>query len=133
MTRKTVAKRRTITKEQRRVIKTCVKRGYSANKTQKQLQKRHIGVRREALLKEIRKTRRAKAYRRKRVPRNYYPPTRAWRAPRISLGLRQITLTGWHFGKMIEKKRLGSGKELQKFVMEELEGDYWDARPTITS
>ena len=126
-------KRRTITKEQRRVIKTCVKRGYSANKTQKQLQKRHIGVRREVLLKEIRKIRRVTAYRRKHVSRNYYPPIRAWRAPGISLGPRQITLTGKHLGKNVEKKRVGSGKELQKFVMEEIEGDYWDARPAITS
>lgn len=135
MTRKKGIKRGTITQTQRRAIKTYVKRGYSANKIQKQLQKRHIGIRRKTLLIEIHKIRRVKAHRRKYIPREYrYPPIIPWRkARKISVGLRRIILTGWHQGKKVEKKRFGSGKQLRIFVIEELEGDYWDARPTITS
>jgi hypothetical protein len=135
MTRKKGIKRGTVSKTQRRAIKTYVKRGYSANKIQKQLQKRHIGIRRKALLKEIRKIRRVKAHRRKYIPREYrYPPIMPWRkARKISVGLRRIILTGWHRGKRVEKKRFGSGRELRNFVMEELGGGYWDARPKITS
>jgi hypothetical protein len=135
MTRKKGIKRETVTKTQRRAIKTYVKRGYSANKIQKQLQKRHIGIRRKTLLKEIHKIRRVKAHRRKYIPRNYYyPPTIPRRkARKISVGLRRIILTGWHRGKRVEKKRFGSGRELRMFVIEELGGGYWDARPKITS
>jgi hypothetical protein len=66
-------KRTTITKTQRKAIKTYVKQGLSANKIQKQLQKQHLGIRRKTLLSEIRKLKRQKPKvdRQKYTPRKY--------------------------------------------------------------
>jgi hypothetical protein len=53
-------KHKTVTKQQRKAIRTYVKQGLSSNKIQKRLQKRHLGLRRKVLLAEIRKVKRRK-------------------------------------------------------------------------
>lgn len=66
-------KPKSITKQQTKAIQGYVKRGLSANKIQKRLQKRHLGIRRKVLLAEIRKLKRQKpkADRKKYTPRKY--------------------------------------------------------------
>ena len=66
-------KRNTITKTQHKAIRTYVKQGFSANKIQKNLSKRGLGIRRKTLLAEIRKIKRQKPMvdRLKYTPRKY--------------------------------------------------------------
>ncbi|MFX0199609.1 MAG: hypothetical protein ACFFCW_26095 [Candidatus Hodarchaeota archaeon] len=66
-------KRSTITKRQRKAIRTYVKQGISANKIQKKLSKQGLGIRRKTLLSEVRKLKRQKprADRKKYTPHKY--------------------------------------------------------------
>ena len=66
-------KPKTITKQQIKAIRGYVKQGLSANKIQKMLQKRHLGIRRKVLLAEVRKLKgkKPKADRQKYTPRKY--------------------------------------------------------------
>lgn len=86
---KTKRKRKGVSKQQRTAIRTYVKQGYSANKIQKRLQKQHLGIRRKALLTEIRKIKgqKPKANSFKYTPKKYRkmvkelaPPRRVRRA-----------------------------------------------------
>ena len=62
-----------ISKQRIKTIRTYVKQGYSSNKIQKKLQKQHMGMRRKALLSEIRKIKghKPKANSYKYTPKKY--------------------------------------------------------------
>jgi hypothetical protein len=127
-----------ITKQQRTAIHGYVKKGYSANQIQIRLKNRHLGLRRKVLLAEIRtiKHQAPKTEIVKYIPKKY---ARArWRAratrPRLRpLGEKQVILTGLHKGKLVSKTRYGSGKDLFRFVKDEMTGDFWDEKPHIHS
>jgi hypothetical protein len=119
-------KHKTVTKQQRKAIKTYVKQGLSSNNIQKILQKRHLGLRRKVLLAEIRKVKHRKpkmnAY--KYTPKKYcgvsgrygYPSKR-----RRFVG-RQVAVYG--YAKTMRHPRAysarfefyGSGRELRQAV-----------------
>ncbi|MBT0159921.1 hypothetical protein G4O51_08045 [Candidatus Bathyarchaeota archaeon A05DMB-2] len=115
-----------------------VKKGYSANRIQKQLQAQHLGIRRKTLLAEIRRVKGqpSKAETVKYIPKKYARARWKARAKRIKfepIRGKQVTLTGLHKGKLISKTQHGSGKDLFRFVKDEMTGDYWDEKPHIHS
>lgn len=119
-------------------IKGYVQRGYSANKIQNQLKAQHLGIRRKVLLAEVRRVKGqpSKAETVKYIPKKYAKARWKARAKRIRLrplGEKQVTLTGLHKGKLISKTQHGSGKDLYRFVRDEMTGDYWDEKPHIHS
>jgi hypothetical protein len=132
------------TEKQKIAIKSYVKKGYSANKIQINLKNRHMGIRRKMLLAEVRrfKGQPSKAETVKYIPKKYARPAR-WRGkarvkalPRKRLrwlGEKQVTLVGKHKGKLVIEKKRGSGKELYRFIKDEMTGDYWDEKPHIHS
>jgi hypothetical protein len=143
-----MTKKTRITKAQQKAIRGYVRRGYSANRIQKALSKRHIGMRRQVLLKHIRSVKKVTRV----VPRKKYVPTperrvgrvkyipRKYRVPRPYPKIpttKQITLVGKHHGKKVEKTKTGSGKELYLFVKREMhkynEGEFWDTKPKVIS
>jgi IS30 family transposase len=127
-----------LTKQQKEAIKGYVKKGYSANQIQVNLKNRHMGIRRKVLLAEVRrgKGQPSKAETVKYIPKKYARARWRARVKRIRLrplGEKQVTLTGLHKGKLISKTQRGSGKELYRFVLDEMTGDYWDEKPHIHS
>jgi hypothetical protein len=92
-------KRKTVTKQQRKAIRTYVKQGLSANKIQKRLQKRHLGIRRKVLLEEIRKVkhRRPKANAFKYTPKKYRRVSRKYGYPskKRRFAGRQVAVYGY--------------------------------------
>jgi hypothetical protein len=130
-----------LTQQQTKAIQSYVKKGDSANKIQRKLRERNIGLRRKTLLAEIRrlKGQSPKAGTVKYIPKKYvkarmkvrvYAPSRKrlrW------LGGRHVTLVGRHYGKRVVKTQHGSGKDLYRFVMDEMTGDYWDEKPRVFS
>jgi|GEM_PF-4055867 len=73
---------RKINMKQRSMIQYYVRRGYSANKVQKQLSKQHLGLRRKVLLRQIREFKRKPS---KPHVEKYYPRARMQR--RIKRGI----------------------------------------------
>lgn len=127
-----------LTKQQKEAIKGYVKKGYSANQIQVNLKNRHMGIRRKVLLAEVRRVKGqpSKAETVKYIPKKYARARWRARVKRIRLrplGEKQVTLTGLHKGKLISKTQRGSGKELYRFVLDEMTGDYWDEKPHIHS
>lgn len=116
-----MAKRKTVTKQQRKAIGTYVKQGLSSNKIQKRLQKRHLGLRRQVLLAEIRKVKRKKpkANTYKYTPRKYrkrrtsYP----FKARRRFFGGHQIAGYGTVHGQSRRIQVYGSGKQLYRVML----------------
>ena len=129
---------KSLSEQQKNAIRDYIKKGYSANQIQVNLKNRHMGIRRKVLLAEVRKVKgqAPKAETVKYIPKKY---ARArWRArakrPRLRpLGEKQVTLIGLHKGKLISKTQRGSGKDLYRFVKDEMTGDYWDEKPHIHS
>ena len=129
---------KSLSEQQKTAIQSYVKKGYSSTRIQKSLSERHMGLRRKVLLAEIRRVKgqAPKAETVKYIPKKY---ARArWRArakrPRLRpLGEKQVTLIGLHKGKLISKTQRGSGKDLYRFVKDEMTGDYWDEKPHIHS
>jgi hypothetical protein len=125
-------------------IRGYVQRGYSANKIQEKLKAQHLGIRRKELLAEVRRAKNQpkKPNTVKYIPKKYARPAR-WRGkarvkalPRKRLrwlGEKQVTLVGKHKGKLVIEKKRGSGKELYRFIKDEMTGDYWDEKPHIHS
>jgi hypothetical protein len=114
-------KRKTVTKQQRKAIRTYVKQGLSSNKIQKSLQRRNIGLRRKVLLEEVRKVKRKKPranayrytprkYRKRRTP--YHSQTR-----RQFYGGHQIAGYGTVHGQSRRIQVYGSGKQLYKVML----------------
>jgi biopolymer transport protein ExbB/TolQ len=141
-----LTKKRGVAQRQRRIraIRTYVRRGYSSRTIQRKLQKRHLGIRRQVLLREIRKARRvrAKPRRERYVPRKYrtrlaVPVWERRARRRISVGYKHVTLEGFLHGKRKRKVLTGSGRTLYTFVRNEIgkvgEKDGWDSRPRISS
>lgn len=135
-------KHKTVTKQQRKAIRTYAKQGLSANKIQKRLQKRHLGLRRKVLLAEIRKVKRRKPKANivKYIPKKYAKArwkARAEASQRRRLRLqqvtKQVTLIGRHNGKRTVKTRYGKGRDLYRFVFKEMTGDFWDEKPYVES
>lgn len=129
------------TKRQKEAILGYVKKGYSANQIQVNLKNRHMGIRRKVLLAEIRRVKgqAPKAETVKYTPKKYAKAR--WKArtkalPRIRLrplGEKRVVLSGLHNKKLVTKTRYGSGKDLYRFVRDEMTGDYWDEKPHIHS
>lgn len=115
-------KRKAISKQQRKAIRTYVKQGLSSNKIQKRLQKRHLGLRRKVLLAEIRKVKRKKpkANTDKYTPKKYRRPVRKYGYPskKRRFAGRQVAVYG--YAKTTRHPRAysarfefyGSGKDL---------------------
>jgi len=97
-----------------------------------------MGLRRKTLLVEVRRVKgqAPKAETVKYIPKKYARARWKARAKRIRLrplGKKQVTLTGLHKGKLISKTQRGSGKDLYRFILKEMRGDYWDEKPHIHS
>jgi len=120
-----MVRERVLTKAQLKTIQEGIRRGYSANKIQKQLQQLRIGIRRQDLLRCIRI---AKSIRIK-LPRPRYVPRFVPRKPAV----KAITLIGRHRGRKMMKRVSGTGRQLYNFVVSEMLGDYLDTPPEIVS
>jgi hypothetical protein len=120
-----------INRRREKAIRTYVRKGYSANKIQKKLQKQGLGTRRKDFLAKVRRIKRVKGRvveREKYVPRKY---VKISIIPIITT--KHVTLTGKHHHKRTSKTKIGSGRELFNFVRKELTSGFWDAKPKIES
>ena len=133
---------KTITKQQREAIRGYVEKGYSANQIQVNLKNRRMGIRRKVLLAEVRKVKgqKLKAGTAKYIPKKYAQAPRVKAPPRkrlrpffAQIQEKQVTIIGRHYGKRIIKKQYGKGRDLYRFVMDEMTGDYWDEKPKVFS
>ena len=129
---------KSLSEQQKNAIRDYIRKGYSANQIQVNLKNRHMGIRRKVLLAEVRRVKgqapRAETV--KYTPKKYAKARWRARAKRIRLrplGEKQVTLTGLHKGKLISKTQRGSGKDLYRFVKDEMTGDYWDEKPSVHS
>ena len=109
--------------------------GYSANKIQKTLQQEHIGLRRTELLRQVRESKNqpAKPSVENYVPRKYRELRPKYRTRIASLRTKQVTLEGRHYGERVSKKARGSGRQLYRWIIEEMDSDFWDAKPQVFS
>ena len=116
-----------VTIEQIERIRQLSREGYSANQIQRKLQQEHIGSRRTTLSERARESKRQPV---QHSVESYIPRRRA----RIE-GLRgkQVTLIGRHRGKRAVKQVRGSGRQLYRWIVDEMESDFWDAKPTVVS
>ena len=127
---------KSLSEQQKTAIRSYIKKGYSANQIQVNLKNRHMGIRRKVLLAEVRKIKGqpSKAETGKYIPKKYVR-TR-WRAraelERI-LETKHVTVTGKHKGDLVSKTRSGKGKDLYRWVLDEMTGGYWDKKPIVHS
>ena len=95
-----------------------------------------MGIRRKVLLAEIRrdKGQPSKAETFKYIPKKYLRARWLARAEleRI-LETKQVTITGKHKGDSVTKTRRGKGKDLYRWVLDEMTGGYWDKKPIVHS
>jgi hypothetical protein len=120
-------KNKTVTRQQRKAIRSYVKQGLSSNKIQKSLQRRNLGLRRKVLLEEIRKVKNRKpkvnAY--KYTPKKYrrvVSEKYGYPAKKRRFAGRQVAVYG--YAKTMRHPRAysarfefyGSGKELRQAV-----------------
>jgi hypothetical protein len=133
---------KTVTKQQKEAIRSYVKNGYSANQIQIKLKNQHLGLRRIVLLAEVRKVKgqKLKAGTAKYIPKKYAQAPRVKAPPRkrlrpffAQIQEKQVTIIGRHYGKRIIKKHYGKGRDLYRFVKDEMTGDYWDEKPQVFS
>jgi hypothetical protein len=127
-----LAKSRAVTKQQKKTIRTYVKQGLSSNKIQKRLQERHLGLRRQVLLAEIRNIKhgkpRANTY--KYTPKKYRRVSGkyGYSSKRRRFGGRQVAVYG--YAKTMRHPRAysarfefyGSGRELFQAVRQAHKG-----------
>ena len=133
---------KTVAKRQEEAIRSYVKKGYSANQIQIKLKNQHLGLRRIVLLAEVRKVKgqKLKAETAKYIPKKYSqaprvkaPPIKRLRPFFTQIQEKKVTIIGRHYGKRIIKKQYGKGRDLYRFVKDEMTGDYWDEKPRIHS
>jgi hypothetical protein len=133
---------RPISKRQIKAIRSYVKKGYSANQIQVKLKNQHIGIRRKVLLTKIRiiKHQKPKAETVKYIPKKYAQAPRVKAPPRkrlrpffAQIQEKQVTVIGRHYGKRIIKKHYGKGRDLYRFVINEMASGYWDEKPQVFS
>lgn len=107
-----MTRKRGITEKQKQAIKTYVSKGYSANKIQKKLQQRHMGMRRQRLLRYNR------IYRRKapQYPTQKYTRYK-YRAPKIGFLGKQLAVYGSEHGKSKRIQMSGSGYQLYQAML----------------
>lgn len=121
---------RPITEKQKQAIKFYVSKGYSANKIQKKLQQRHMGMRRQRLLRYNRIYRRQVP---KAHPEKYHPHPQRQPMP----FQKTVTLRGRWKGEPKIRHKTGTGRDLYNFVRNEMakaeEGKGWDAKPDVFS
>jgi hypothetical protein len=121
-------KPKTVTKQQRKAIRSYVKKGITANKIQKRLRARHMGMRRTVLLSQIRKVKhqKPKANRLKHTPKKYQRMTSGVPHPsrerRQTMSGRQVAVYGYARTRRNPRpysarfEFYGSGKDLFKAV-----------------
>jgi len=133
---------KSLSEQQKNAIQIYVKKGYSSTRIQKSLSERHMGLRRKVLLAEIRRVKgqAPKAETAKYIPKKYAQAPRVKAPPRkrlrpffAQIQEKQVTIIGRHYGKRIIKKQYGKGRDLHRFVKDEMTGDYWDEKPQVFS
>jgi hypothetical protein len=126
---------KTITKQQKEAIQSYIKKGYSANQIQIKLKNQHLGLRRTVLLAEVRKVKgqKLKAGTAKYIPKKYVKVRWLARAELERLLEKRVTITGKHKGDFVTKTRSGKGKDLYRWVLDEMTGGYWDKKPIVHS
>jgi hypothetical protein len=124
-----------ISKRQIKAIRSYVKKGYSANQIQVKLKNQHMGIRRKVLLAEVRKVKgqKLKAGTVKYIPKKYVKVRWLARAELERLLEKRVTITGKHKGDFVTKTRSGKGKDLYRWVLDEMTGGYWDKKPIVHS
>lgn len=144
--------RKGITTKQIDAIRGYSRKGYSANKIQKKLSQRHIGLRRTVLLGYVREFKEKQA--RPHVER--YTPTK-YRGAKIGFFQKQVAAYSTFHGQSRRIQTVGNGQQLMKVMMiasrhppkkqfltvsagafledpwKYVERGRWDARPEITS
>ena len=127
---------KSLSEQQKNAIRDYIKKGYSANQIQVNLKNRHMGIRRKVLLAEVRRVKGqpSKAETVKYIPKKYLRTRWLARAEleRI-LSEKQVTITGKHKGDSVTKTRRGKGKDLYRWVFDEMTGGYWDKKPIVHS
>lgn len=148
-----VSRKRGVTLKQMQAIKQYSRKGFSANKIQKELSHRHMGLRRTVLLGYVRefKEKQAKPHVEKYAPTKYRP------APRIGFLQKQLAVYGTRHGESKRIQMVGSGSQLYRAMIlvsrhpprkqfltisaeallddphRYLEGGNWDAHPETSS
>ena len=124
-----------ISKRQIKAIRSYVKKGYSANQIQVKLKNQNMGIRRKVLLAEVRKVKgqKLKAGTAKYIPKKYSKARWLARAELERLLEKRVTITGKHKGDFVTKTRSGKGKDLYRWVLDEMTGGYWDKKPIVHS
>ena len=95
-----------------------------------------MGIRRKVLLAEIRrdKGQPSKAETFKYIPKKYLRARWLARAELEQiLETKKVTITGKHKGDSVTKTRRGKGKDLYRWVLDEMTGGYWDKKPIVHS
>lgn len=99
-----------------RLIRGYVKQGYSTNEIQRKLQKQHLGMRRQTLLKEVRRAKgqkpKSKAEVAKYVPHKYRVRSRQKRKAPDFGGARQVAGYGSVDGQSRRIQVYGRGRDL---------------------
>lgn len=124
----TKTKRKGISKQQRKAIRTYIKQGYSANKIQKKLKGQGLGIRRKTLLAEVRKLKgtNPKAHPQKYTPQKYRRVTPKARKPVF----RGKHIAVYRYARTLKHRKpysarfefYGNGKDLAKAVRLALSG-----------
>jgi len=99
-------------KKREQLIKYYVGRNYSANRIQKELQKKGLGMRRKDLLKRVREIREAKTL--KAIPRI---PKKRYKARPWFMGRKAIAVYGTVNGKSRRIEMVGSGRQLYNAML----------------
>jgi hypothetical protein len=126
---------KSLSEQQKNAIRDYIKKGYSANQIQVNLKNRHMGIRRKVLLAEVRRVKgqAPKAETGKYIPKKYLRARWRARAELERLLEKRVTITGKHNGDFVTKTRSGKGKDLYRWVLDEMTGGYWDKKPIVHS
>jgi len=116
-----------LSKGQIRVLKQYVGGGFSDRDIHSRLQRLGIGIKRQDLARHIRMI---KALRQKFIVARLREYLQRMRRP---MGLKQIAMIGTQAGRRVVKQASGTGRQLYKFVRDQMMEGGWDAKPHIIS
>jgi len=131
--RKTRKRRTGLSAKKLRAIKTYANKGYSANRIQKRMRQRHMGVRRKTILRVVRETkgRPQRAHPEKYVRRKYRRPVQI-HYPSSFLP-KQVRLIGTQKGEPKVVRKEDSGRNLYLWIKNQIVSGEWDRKPIIES
>ncbi|GEM_PF-5214805 len=130
-----MTKTKGVSQRQIRVIRSCARKGWSANRIQQKLRARHIGMRRQKLLGYVREFKgqpaRPNVERYTRIRYRPRPPSAQFTFSK------RVILRGRWKGKNKQIEKTERGNVLKDWVIREMSkarhGEDWDSRPQVIS